>query len=113
MQYSGYNYKFIKTLSPKIQYTLGNIFASIPYASTGFTLASLNILNIISNYKIQILFFCIYIFILLNIYSIFSEIKYKIGYSGILLNVRAVCFIFIFSIFPSNKITNTKIEKII
>ena len=110
IQYSGYNKKFTEFFRPRMRPTLGRFFETIPYASTGFTLSCLNILNIVSNYKIQTLFFCLFIFYLLDKYYIFTEVKYENLFSGILYNVRANCLIFIFSLFPSNKITNIKIE---
>ena len=112
IQYSGYNKMFTKYLIDEKRLTLGRFFVSVPYASTGFTLASFKILNIIPNYKIQTLFFSIFIFCLLEKYSVFLEITDD-SYSGILYNVRAICLIFIFSLFPLNKITNIKIKKIL
>ena len=112
IQYSGYNKSFINYLRPEKRLALGGLSISIPFASTGFTFASFTIFNIIPNYKIQTLFFCLYIFYLLDNYSVFSELKYHI-YTGIIFNIRAICLVFIFSLFPSNKITNTKIEKTI
>ena len=113
IQYSGYNRKLINYSRPEMKFTLGKFFESVPFASTGFTLGSFNILNIIQNYKIQTLFFCIYLFYSLDKYSIITDLKYANSYSGLLYNVRAVCLVFIFSLFPSNKITNKSIEKII
>ena len=113
IQYSGNNKKFIDYLRPEMKFTLGKFFESAPFASTGFTLGSFKILYIIEIYKIQTLFFCLYIFLLLDKYTIFARLGHKSGYSGFLYNVRAICLIFIFSLFPSNKIANTKIEKII
>lgn len=113
IQYSGYNKTFTNYFRPEHRFTIGRFFVSVPYASTGFTLASLKILNIIPNYKIQTLFFSIYIFCLLEKYIVFREIIDENGYTGILYNVRAICLIFIFSLFPSNKITNNTIGKIL
>ena len=79
----------------------------------GLSLASFQILNIIQKYKIQTLFFCLYIFISSDKYSIITDLKFSNSYSGLIFNVRAICLIFIFSLFPSNKITNIKIGKIL
>ena len=113
IQYSGYNKKLINILRPEIKFTLGKFFESVPFASTGLTLASFQILNIIQKYKIQTLFFCLYIFVSLDKYSIIRDLKFSNSYSGLIFNVRAICLIFIFSLFPSNKITNIKIQKIL
>ena len=113
IQYSGYNKKLINILRPEIKFTLGKFFESVPFASTGLSLASFQILNIIQKYKIQTLFFCLYIFISSDKYSIITDLKFSNSYSGLIFNVRAICLIFIFSLFPSNKITNIKIGKIL
>ena len=112
IQYSGYNKIFKNYLRPEKRLTLVGFSISVPFASTGFTLASLKILNIITNHKIEASFFSLYIFYFLDKYSIFTRLNYHI-YSGVIYNVRAIVLIFIFSLFPSNKITNIKIEKII
>ena len=113
IQYSGYNKMFTDYLKRENKITLGRFIVSVPYTCTGFTLASLKILNVIQNYKIQTLFFSIYIFYSLEKYSVFLESKDENTYTGILYNVRAICLIFIFSLFPSDKITNIKIKKIL
>ena len=113
MQYSGYNSKFSDYLKPENRLTIGLFFVSAPFASTGFTLASFKILDIIPNYKIQTLFFCLFIFCSLDKYSIIEKIKAENIYAGLLYNVRAICLIFIFSSFPSNKMTNKNLEKLI
>ena len=113
IQYSGYNGKLIEKLSQEKKYTIGGFFVALPLASTGFTFASLNVINIVSNYKLQTMFFSLFGFLLLEKYSIFQEAPNKVGNSGILYHVRAICFIFIFSLFPSNKITDNKLEKIL
>ena len=113
IQYSGYNKKLINILRPEIKFTLGKFFESVPFASTGLSLASFQILNIIQKYKIQTLFFCLYIFISSDKYSIITDLKFSNSYSGLIFNVRAICLIFIFSLFPSDKISNIKIKKIL
>ena len=110
LHYYGYNAKFYHFLRLKKKFSLGRFILMLPFASTGFYLASLKIFKIISNYKIKAITYCIYFFFLFEKFNI----KYSIEkYSGILINVRAICLIFIFSLFPSNIITNFKVEKII
>ena len=113
IQYSGYNKMFTGYLKGEKRLTLGRFMVSVPYTCTGFTLASFKILNAIQNYKIQTLFFSIYIFYSLEKYPIFFELIDENSYTGILYNVRAICLIFIFSLFPSDKISNIKIKKIL
>ena len=48
------------------------------------------------------------VFNLVKKYNVFESIKGRL-YQGIILNVRSVCLIFIFSLFPSEKIRNPKI----
>lgn len=112
LQYSGYNKKFYYSLKREKKECLGRLAEMIPYASTGFSLAYLNIINNLSKHKIKTLTFSILIYNLIEKYSIFSIIK-GVAYPGIRLNVRATCLIFIFSLFPSEKITNSKIKKIL
>lgn len=113
MQYSEYNYKLTEKVGRLKKSSLGNFFNSLPFASTGFTLAYLNIFNIIQNYKIKIFCFCFYVFALLEKYDIFCKISYRIGYSGILYNIRTICCIFIFAIIPISKIRNKNLEIIL
>ena len=113
LQYSGYNGKWIEKLSDEKRYTIGGFFIALPLASIGLTLASLNILNIISNYKMQTMLFSLFVFLLLDIYSIFHEVPYKFGNSGLLYHARAICLIFIFSLFSSKKRADIKKEKLL
>ena len=83
-----------------------------PFASTGFTLASLNIINILLKQKIKTFIFSLLIFYSVEKYSVFSPIN-GIAYSGIKLNIKSLCVIFIFSLFPSDKIKNIVIENIL
>ena len=112
LQYSGYNKKFFDYLNYKNKYSLERFNTVIPFPSTGFTLASLKIINSIQNYRTKTLTFCIFIFFLLDKYSIFTYLSFE-GYPGILYNARSICLIFIFSLFPSKQITNIRIKKII
>ena len=113
MKYSGNNYHLINHLRPEMQLTLGRFFISAPFTSTGFTLGNFKILNIIANYKIQTLILCSFFFCFLEKYSIFSSIRHDNSYNGFLYNIKSICLVFIFSLFPSNKIANIKIGKIL
>jgi len=113
MQYSGYNHRLIQHLKREMELTLGRFFISVPFTSTGFILGNFKILNIIANYKIQTLILCILIFGFLEKYHIFAPIKHNNSYNGFLFNIKSICLVFVFSLFPSNKINNIKIRKIL
>ena len=113
LQYSGINRKFYDSLSGAKNQPLGRLDEMISFAASGFTLASLGIINSLQKNKIKTLIFCGLIFVSLEIYPIFQILAGGIAYPGIILNIRSICLIFIFSLFPSEKITKTKISKII
>ena len=110
LQYSGYNFRFYQTLKPENKKCLGRIAEAIPYTVTGFSFASLKVFDILNAYKIKTLVFSTLAFIFLEKYSVFSEIK-GVMYYGFNKNIRAISLIFIFLIFPSDKITNSKTKK--
>jgi hypothetical protein len=113
LQYSGINKKFFKYLSGAKSQSLGRLNEMIPFATSGFTLASLGIINSIQQIKIKTLIFCVLIFVSLEIFPVFSILSGGIAYPGIALNVRSICLVLFFSLFPSEKITKTKISNII
>ena len=114
-QYSGYSYNKIKK---EVQYKrdlLGRMFEMMPYAVIGFTLGYYNIINILQNMKIKTFIFSILIYNFVDDYKVFADVQGFL-YTGIYLTIRSVCVIFIFSLFPSDKINNeylTKFLKII
>ena len=113
IQYSGLNKKYFNYLRSVKKIPLSRICEMIPFAASGFTLGTFKIIDNIQNYKIKTLIFCLLNIYLLEKYSVFSKLKEEIAYSGIILNIRAICLIFIFSLFSSDKINNIKIDKII
>ena len=112
LQYSEYNLRFYLTLKPENKECLGRFVESIPYTVTGFSFASLKVFDILNNNKIKTLIFSSLTFILLGKYSVFSEIN-GVKYCGVDKNIRAISLIFIFLLFPSDKITNTKVKGIL
>ena len=110
LQYSGYNFRFYKTLKPENKECLGRFAEAIPYTITGFSFAFLKVFDILNAYKIKTLVFSALTFIFLEKYSVFSEIK-GVMYYGFNKNIMAISLIFIFLIFPSDKITNSKTKK--
>ena len=113
LQYSGINKKFNDFLDKNKKLTVGRINEMIPFAVTGSALACLGIIKKIKLFKLKTLSFCILIFGSLEKYHVFSKLQGGVAYPGILLNVRSICLIFFFSLFPSENITNINLEKIL
>ena len=113
LQYSGYNKKFYNHLKPGQKLSIGRLNEMIPFSSSGFTLGSLNIINSLQNYKKKSLTFCFLILFILAKYSVFSKLEGGVIYPGIILNIKAICLIILFSLFPSNILKDNKKEKII
>jgi hypothetical protein len=110
LQYSGYNFRFYKTLKPENKECLGRFAEAIPYTVTGFSFASLKVFDILNAYKIKTLIFSVLTLVFLEKYSIFSEIK-GVRYFGFNIYIKTISLIFIFLMFPSDKITNSKTKK--
>ena len=66
----------------------------------------------ISKCKIKTLIFSYIIYNVTNNYKIFTKIK-GLGYNGISLNIQSIVVIFIFSLFPSEKIKNEFTKKLL
>jgi len=108
LQYSGYNMKFYKKLSHEKKECLGRFAEVFPFTVTGFYLASINIFYLLNFHKIKTFIFSALIFCFIENYSVFSQIK-GVSYFGIDKNIKAISIIFIFSLFPSDKIKNKKL----
>jgi fucose 4-O-acetylase-like acetyltransferase len=111
LQYSGYNKQIYNYLKPEKRLSIGRLTEMIPFSSSGFTLASLNIINYLQNYKIKTSAFCFSILFFLYKFAVFSELEGGVAYPGIILNIRAISLIILFSLFPSNKLKNSKLKK--
>ena len=110
-QYSGYYYfKIMKKFSQRPAKTIGSFFEDTPFAVIGFIFAHYKIIDKLQNNKIKTLILSILIYNFFEDYNIFVKIKHGL-YPGFKLNIRAICIIFIFSLFPSEKITNKYISK--
>jgi len=109
LQYSGYNMKLYKALSSEKKECLGRIAEVFPFTVTGFYLGSINIFCLLNTHKIKTLIFSTLIFCFIENYSVFSIIE-GVSYFGIDKNIKAISVIFIFSLFPSDKITSKKIK---
>lgn len=112
-QYSGYNNKFFYYLKVENRTCLSRIAEMFPYAVIGFSLSYLNIIKKLQYYKIKTLIFCLIIYNFIEKYLVFSKFKLSVAYGGIKLNIISICIIFIFSLFPSEKIVNMKLINIL
>lgn len=108
-QYSGNNRKFFYYLKAENRVCISRLAEMLPYAVIGFTLSYLNIIKKLQNYKIKTLVFCLIIYNFISKYLVFSKFKFSVAYGGIKLNIISICIIFIFSLFPSEKITNMRL----
>ena len=110
-QYSEYHYNNFLMKYPNYKgRTLGFLFVSVPFAITGFTLGYYKIFIILTKHKIEVLVLSLLVYKLLSDYDIFTNIKGVI-YQGIKLNILSICLVFIFSLFPSDKIKNQFLSK--
>ena len=82
----------------------------IPHAVIGLTIGYYNIINILQNIKIKAFVFSILIYNFIDDFNVFVIVR-GFGYSGIYLSVKSICVIFIFSLFPSDKIKNKSLSK--
>ena len=110
-QYSEYHYKnYFKKYPIYKGRTLGFFFESVPFSITGFILGYYKIFDILTKNKNEVLFLSLLVYKLLSDYDIFTNIK-GVLYQGIKLNILSICLIFIFSLFPSDKIKNKFFSK--
>ena len=112
IQYSGNNFVNNLNLRKNDKFTVGRMFEMIPLGVTGLTLGHYDIINKLYTIKFQTFIISLLIYNLIRDYKIFSNIK-GFYYQGIELNIRAVCIVFIFSLFPSEKIKNKFLIKIL
>ena len=109
-QYSGYSFNKYRNEVIYKKETLGRMDEMMPFAVIGFTLGFYNIINILQNMKIKTFIFSILIYNFVEDYKVFLYIQ-GFYYNGIYLAIRSVCVVFIFSLFPSDKINNKYLTK--
>lgn len=105
LQYSGINRKLYLYLSFEKRECLSRLSEMIPYSVTGYTLAFFKVFEKLQKNKFKVFFLSLIIFIIIDKYEIFSKIE-GVAYSGIKLNAHSICLIFLFSVFPQEKIKN-------
>lgn len=105
-QYNKNIYKKYFLKCPKYnKRTISYFFVSITFAVTGYTLGYYKVLDILQKYKIKTLILSVIIYNIVVDYNIFTDTRFM-PYQGIDLNIQCICIIFIFSLFPSDKIKN-------
>ena len=110
-QYNRYIYNnYFKKYPEYNKRTISYFFVSIPFAVTGFTLGYYKVLDILQKHKIKALILSIIIYNFFADNKIFTNTRFM-AYQGIELNIQCVCIIFIFSLFPSDKIKNKYLIK--
>lgn len=84
----------------------------LPFATTGFTPGLYKILSSIEKHKLKTIFFSVLIYKTISNYNILINLK-GVTYCGIYQNLQALCMIFIFTLFPSDKIKNNVVKKLL
>ena len=113
LQYSGYCYNnFFLNFPNYNKYTISRTFGMFPLAVTGYTFGIYKIINSIQNSRIKTFIFSVIIYNNINNYKIFAP-QPGDNYYGINLNIKAICIIFIFSLFPIDKIKSSFFQKLI
>ena len=99
-------------LQKYIKIPLGNLLDLFPLSVSGYTLGYYKIINFLHKYKIRTLVLSLLVYNVVVDYNIFKQ-AHGTFYPGIIFNIKALCVIFIFSLFPSDKIKNKYIFKFI
>ena len=110
--YSGYFFNYINNLPRYKRTPLGNLLDLFPLSVTGYTLGFYKIINYLHKYKIRTLILSLLTYNVIEDYEILSSVK-GIFYPGLKLHIQCLCLIFIFSLFPSEKISNKYLSKIL
>lgn len=111
VQYSGFDYtNYFKKYLKNDRYLVRYLFDSIPYTITGLLLGYYKMFDVIQKHKIKTFLLSISIYKIIADYNIF-RIMNPSPYIGVHLNIQAICLVFVFSLFPSEYITNQYIQK--
>ena len=111
IQYSGYNFNNFFQKNPYYNVrSIKSIHTSIPFAVAGYTLGYYKVLDIIKKHKIKTFILAYITYNIIADYNIFSNIN-TTYYEGIDLNIKSICFILIFSLFPSSLAKDNIIRK--
>ena len=99
MQFSQLNFQFFNRYNKVIKFSVGYFAETIPLASTGISIASLDIINKLKKKRITTIFFSISFLLIIFKYNIFTPIK-GFGKQGIMYNIGGVLFFLVFSLIP-------------
>ena len=110
--YSGYLFNYINKLPDYKRIAEGNLLDLFPLSVTGYSLGFYKIINFLHKYKIRTLILSLLVYNVIEDYKIFANVR-GIFYPGLKLHIQCLCLIFIFSLFPSEKISNKYLSKIL
>lgn len=110
--YSRYLLNYINRIPNYKKVSVGSLLDLFPLSVSGYTLGAYKILNYLHKYKIRTLILSLLVYNVVESYFIFANVG-GIFYPGVRYNIKGLCVIFIFSIFPSEIIKNKYISKFI
>ena len=111
-QYNGKNRLFFSKYYDGRQHTFGKFLEIIPYTVTGFLISYSSIINYLKKHRLKTIIICIYIIYFISNYKVFNYVK-GFDYNGVNLFLKSICIFFSFAMFPSEKIKNKILIKII
>ena len=91
---------------------LGRVMEMIPFSVIGFLISYSDIIHILKNFRLKVLISCTYLLFFLYEDHIFQDIK-GFEHNGIQFFLVSICIFVFFAMFPSEKIKNKIIIKII
>ena len=112
VQYNGINQKFIKKYDIDYKRTYGRIAEIAPSILIGFLIASSGLMNFFRKYKLRVFVICTLINYFLIKYDIFIQ-NTGTDYAGVKSYLISIVIFIGFSVFPSEKVKNKIIIKII
>ena len=91
---------------------LGRILEMIPFAVIGFLISDSEIIIFLKKHRLKTVITCIYLLYFITNYEVINKVK-VLDYNGIRLFIISICVFITFVMFPSEKIKNKIIIKII
>ena len=112
-QYNGKNMRYFSRFKKNADmFTYGRVLELIPCSVTGFIIGSYDLMNYFKKFKIRTILVCIYFFYFLKNYNLFVS-NFGFSYAGLKDYLDSNCIFFLFAMFPSDKIKNKIIIKVI
>lgn len=109
--FSGYNDKFFNNFNHPVHHSIKPIASSLIYSLTGFFLGSINILEKLNKYRLNVIIMCIPIFFCIRKKTI---LKLAFGNFRIIIIELVIISLFIFfALLPFDKIKNNFIVSLI